>query len=244
LLKLLSLHLCAFAFNFFNETKTMKIALFGYGKMGKLVHNVAQARNHSIVSMIDSKTSCSTELLKQADVCIDFSTPQAVLKHVKLAASLKKNIVIGTTGWHEELKEVNDIVRESSIGLLHAPNFSLGIALFLKIIEQTAKVMSPFGQYEVGGIEMHHAEKKDSPSGTAKAIESRLNQPITFSTVRVGHIPGTHSVIYDSPADSITLTHTARSREGFAEGAIRAAEWVEGKKGIFTLDDLLREIYL
>lgn len=218
----------------------MKIALIGYGKMGKLVHKVAEEKGHSIVAVIDSKTSGS---IAEADVCIDFSVPNAVVKNVELAASLGKNIVVGTTGWHEEMEAIRNIVNRSSIGLLHAPNFSLGIALFLKMIEQTAGLMAPFNQYGVAGIEMHHETKLDAPSGTAKAIASRLKQPVEFSSVRVGHIPGTHSVIYDCPVDTITLTHTARNREGFAEGAITAAEWLEGKKGIFTLDDLIKGLH-
>jgi 4-hydroxy-tetrahydrodipicolinate reductase len=217
--------------------------------MGKLVHEQAKVKGHSIVAVIDSKTRMSDpstiQSISLCDVCIDFSTPHAVLENVKTLASLKKNMVVGTTGWNDDSEEIQHIVNTSAIGFLHAPNFSLGIALFLKVIEQTAALMAPFGQYEVAGTEIHHSTKLDSPSGTAKAIECRLNHhkqhsPVAFSSIRVGHVPGIHSVMYDSPADTITLTHTARSREGFAQGAITAAEWLEGKKGMYTLDDLLR----
>lgn len=229
----------------------MKIALIGYGKMGRLIHHLATIKGHSIVAVIHSKTSFSDtktiELINEADICIDFSIPEVVLTNVKWIASLKTNIVMGTTGWHDDFEEIKQIVDASDIGFLHAPNFSLGIALFLKMVEQTAELITPFKQYDIAGIEMHHREKLDSPSGTAKAIENRLNSlrlnaPTKFSSVRAGYMPGTHSVIYDSQVDSITLTHTARSREGFAEGAITAAEWLEGKQGMFTLDDLMKGI--
>lgn len=220
----------------------MKIALIGYGKMGKMIHSIAEARGHTITAIVDSKSSL--DIVADAEVCIDFSAPDAVLENIKTLAPLKKNIVMGTTGWSEHLPEIHQIIKKSEIGFLHSPNFSIGVALFIKTLEHTAKMMSSFNQYEVGGIEIHHSKKLDAPSGTAKAIEDKLNQfhqlcPISFSSVRVGDVPGTHSVIYDSPVDTITLTHTARNRQGFAEGAVFAAEWLVEKKGIFTLDDLI-----
>jgi 4-hydroxy-tetrahydrodipicolinate reductase len=220
----------------------MKIALIGYGKMGKMIHEIALAKGHSITAIIDSK-SC-LEQITNAEICIDFSTPYAVLENIRTIAFLKKNIVMGTTGWSQHLPEIASIIQEAGIGFLYSPNFSIGIALFLKILEQTAKIMSQHNQYEVGGIEIHHSKKKDSPSGTAKAIETQINQfhqltPLLFSSVRIGDVPGTHTVIYDSSIDTITLTHTARNRQGFAEGAVSAAEWLIGKIGIFTLDDLI-----
>lgn len=225
----------------------MKIALIGYGRMGKMIHTLAKDRGFEVVATIDSKSllAAHRSALSTADLCIDFSTPNAVLENVKFLASLKKDIVMGTTGWHEHLPEIQNIVNESKIGFLHSPNFSIGVSLFLKVIEQTALLMASFNQYEAAGIEVHHSKKLDSPSGTAKAIETKLNshtnKPVTFTSVRVGDVPGTHSVIYDSPADTITLTHAARNREGFAHGALTAAHWLKGKQGIFTLDDLLKE---
>lgn len=227
----------------------MKIALLGYGKMGQLIHSLAEARGHTIVAVCNSTNPItsppSQKEIAQADVCIDFSTPDSVLDNVKTVAKLKTNIVIGTTGWTEHLPEIQEIVRKSSIGLLHSPNFSLGVALFLKMIEKAANLVAPFEEYELAGLEIHHSQKIDRPSGTAKAIEhaiaSQHPRPPTFTSIRVGNTPGTHSVVLDSPADTITLTHTARNREGFAHGAITAAEWLKGKKGVFGLDDLIKE---
>jgi len=230
----------------------MKLALIGHGNMGKLIHKLAEEKGDEIVAIIDSKNPLRTKSnssISLADVCIDFSTPQTVLQNVKFLASLKKDIIMGTTGWDDDhLLKIKQIIAESKTGFLYSPNFSIGIALFLKIIDHAAKLMTSYtfsesNPYEVAGIEMHHSKKLDSPSGTANAIANQLNQyhspPVVFSSVRVGSIPGTHSIIYDSPVDSITLTHTARNREGFAEGALTAAQWIIGKKGVFTLDDML-----
>jgi 4-hydroxy-tetrahydrodipicolinate reductase len=228
----------------------MKIALIGYGKMGKMIHQLAEKAGESIVAIVDSKnplsSSSTQKALEEADVCIDFTNPDTVVENIKILSSLKKDVVVGTTGWDDNLQEVKKIVNDAHIGLLYSPNFSIGIALFLNIIEKAAALMAPFEQYELAGLEIHHSKKIDKPSGTAKAIENRLHkispQPsINFTSVRVGEVPGTHSIIYDSPVDTITLTHTARTREGFAGGALNAARWIKGRKGIFTLDDLLKE---
>lgn len=239
----------------------MKIALIGYGKMGKMVESAALSKSYTIVSKIDShQQSISKESLANADICIDFSHPNCVVNNVKSIAALKKNIVMGTTGWYDHLDLVKEIVNNADIGFLYSPNFSLGVSLFLEIVAQAAALMAPFESYDVGGFEIHHNQKADSPSGTAKAIAKRLlanlprkkeviyGQPnqqihpdtIHFSSTRFGSVPGTHSVAFDSNSDSITLTHTARNREGFANGAIRAAEWLVGKKGFYTNEDILK----
>ncbi len=222
----------------------MKIALIGYGKMGKAVEQHAIAKGHTIVATIDSKGSF--EDLTAADICIDFTRPDCALNNIQKVAALKKNLIMGTTGWHDQLETARAIVKDASIGFLFAPNFSLGIALFLQMVEHAAKLIAPFNCYDVSGIEIHHNQKLDSPSGTAKNIIEKLqahlpnNQvPIEFSSLRVGSVPGTHTTLFDSPADTITLTHTARNRDGFASGAIVAAEWLQGKTGFFTLSDML-----
>lgn len=224
----------------------MKIGLIGYGNMGKMVEQIAVSKGHSIAAIIDSKSS-NLDALKAADICIDFTHPHCVLQNIKNVASLGKNLVVGTTGWYEQLDEAIHLAKNANIGLLYAPNFSLGITLFLNIIAHAAKVIAPYQAYDVSGIEIHHNKKADIPSGTAKAITDHLHKHISredheihFASVRVGAAPGTHSVIFDSPADTITLTHTARNREGLAEGAIYAAKWLLGKQGVFTLDDILR----
>lgn len=226
----------------------MKIALIGYGKMGKIVHQIAASQGHSIVAIIDStntlKTQASFDAIAQAEICIDFSIPQCVLENVTAIASLKKNLILGTTGWTEHLEKVKAVVKNEEIGLLYSPNFSIGVALFLKLLDKAAEYMAPFKDYEAAGIEMHHSQKLDAPSGTAKQIEKTLShhfsKPINFSSIRVGKVPGTHTVLFDSAFDTITLTHTARNREGFAKGAIAAGEWLRGKKGVYTLEDFIK----
>lgn len=240
----------------------MKIALIGYGKMGKMVEQVAMSKGYSIMAKIAPQQqyqAITPESVGQADICIDFSHPSCAFENIKLAAALGKNIVMGTTGWYHHIDAVKSIIKDADVGFLYSPNFSLGIALFLEIISQAASLISPFDAYDVGGYEIHHNQKEDSPSGTAKAIIKRLlshiphkkdviysvdntaisPEHIHFTSMRTGSVPGTHSVFFDSPADTITLTHTARNREGFASGAIRAAEWLQGKKGFFSLNDML-----
>lgn len=225
----------------------MKIALIGYGRMGKWLDSLARKLGIDVVSILQkqNKTEAKTILgLQQADVWLDFSHSMAVLEHVKRAAEQKKNLLIGTTGWEEELPKVRDMVIESGIGCLFSPNFSMGVLLFYALTQQAARLAHRYGEYEAAGWEVHHSEKKDSPSGTAKALHHVLQRewgldPISpFASVRCGHEPGTHTVLFSSSCDTISLTHEAHSREGFAKGALFAAEWLCGKKGFFTIDDL------
>ena len=237
----------------------MKIALIGHGKMGKLIEVIALSKKHEIVATATSKQDHLQHLIEPADVCIDFSIPSIALKTVETCAKMKKNLVMGTTGWYEHLPFVQKTVTEAGIGFLYAPNFSVGVNLFLKIVQEAAKLVENFPEYDIGMIEKHHNQKKDSPSGTALAIANALLAQITrknslvsdrldrqvepaelhIATLRCGQIPGSHTVLFDSPADTITLTHEARSRDGFASGAVFAAEWLEGKKGFYTLQDTL-----
>ncbi len=203
----------------------MNIFLFGYGKMGKMVEAVTKERHHSIVLSID-----------ECDACIDFSSADGVLDHVKKACKAKVPIVIGTTGWDNYLAEAKELVNNSGNAALFAPNFSIGVALFRKLLKQANLLFSDFA---IAGIECHHDQKKDAPSGTAKAIEEELNLPSPFSSIRCGSIVGKHSLLFDSPSETITLTHEAKNREGFALGAVKGAEWIVGQKGWFSLDDML-----
>ena len=238
----------------------MKIILIGYGKMGHLVEDIAKQKDHQIVARIQSSTSIAEQQLKEADLCIDFSTPESVLQNVHLIAKSKKNIVMGTTGWYDQMEEVKKIVKEHDIGFLFSPNFSVGLHLFRKIVENAAQLINDIEEYDVAGYEIHHNQKADSPSGTAKSLMDNILQKIKrkknplyemgdrqitpeelhFTSIRCGFVPGTHTLIFDSPADTITLTHQARNREGFARGAVTAAEWLVEKKGFFTLDDIIR----
>lgn len=211
----------------------LNIALFGHGKMGEMVEACALQRGHSLVKDRDNP-----------DLFIDFTVPDAVLGNVRKAVALKKNIVIGTTGWEAHFNEVRKIVENEGIGLLYSPNFSIGIHLFAQIVKEAAQLIDSFEEYDIGLIESHHKQKIDSPSGTAKMLLQTLNQnlqrkqTVQTTSFRCGSIPGTHTVIFDSPADTIQITHEARNREGFALGAVKAAEWLHGKKGLYQFEDI------
>jgi 4-hydroxy-tetrahydrodipicolinate reductase len=230
----------------------MKIAMIGYGKMGQLIEEIALKKEHEICAKIDSKLptqKVTPDLLKKADVCIDFSQPGDVLDHIRVAGQAKVNLVMGTTGWYEHLSIAQEMVKESGIGFLYSPNFSIGVNLFFKIVSAAAHLMNEFDDYDVAGIEYHHNEKKDAPSGTAEHLTRILlnnvarKQSLQFSSVRCGSIPGTHSILFDSPADTLTLSHEARNRSGFAAGALVAADWLKNRKGFYTFDDVLKDLY-
>jgi 4-hydroxy-tetrahydrodipicolinate reductase len=227
-----------------------------------MIEQLAPGKGHQIVSKVSPKeptTSITIESVASADVCLDFSHPHAVLNNIKSAASCGKNIVVGTTGWYSQLSEVQKIVEKYGVGLVYSPNFSIGVRLFLKMVEEAALLMDLYDEYDVAGFEAHHAKKLDCPSGTAEAMMSRLlntiqrkkkirinslrepleKDEIHLSSLRCGSIPGEHRVIFDSGYDTIEIKHSARSREGFAHGALTAAEWLQDKKGFFTLDALL-----
>jgi 4-hydroxy-tetrahydrodipicolinate reductase len=246
----------------------MKISLVGYGRMGHLLHKVAEEQGHEIISIIDPNSSEATHKeitegsLRNTEVVIDFSSPEAVLENVKKVASFKKNIVVGTTGWYENLEEIKKVVEKSGIGFIFSPNFSLGVNAFFKITRNVARIFNKLKDYDVYGIEYHHSRKKDSPSGTAKKLGEivleeidrkkelqveKLDRPIKkeelhFASVRGGEFPGTHEIGFDSEADTIKLVHIARSRKGFALGALKAAEFIRDKKGFYTIEDLVKEI--
>lgn len=227
----------------------MKIALIGYGKMGKMIETTAQKAGHEIVSIVDPSVfgNCINEKsLQDAEVCIDFSNPSTVLDNIKTLVHSGKNVVMGTTGWDKHVAIVEKWVENQGTGFLYAPNFSIGVNLFLKIIEQASKIMQNSKEHDVAGYESHHNQKVDTPSGTAKSIANivgrQYNKPaeaIPISSIRCGNDPGKHTVIFDSPFDTITLTHQSRNREGFAKGAVTAAEWLAGRKGFFTIEDVL-----
>jgi 4-hydroxy-tetrahydrodipicolinate reductase len=221
----------------------VKIALLGYGKMGKLIEQLALEQGHTIVFRASRKTPDA--FISNADVCIDFSHPECALSNLLLAAKARKNVVMGTTGWEDHLAAAQQIISEYNIAMIHSSNFSIGAHLFKLLAEEAAKLMRQHTCYDVSGWEIHHKHKADAPSGTAKtlakAIQEKMEKhtPITFSSIRCGENPGTHTVVFDSMADEITLCHKARNRQGFAQGALEAAAWLKGKKGYFTLDDMI-----
>ena len=242
----------------------MKIALLGYGKMGQIIDQLATDRGHEIVLKIDENTvaDLTIENLKQADVAIDFSTPETVFRHIQLCFDAGTPIVVGTTGWYGKLQEVKNSCDAGNKTLLYASNFSIGVNVFFHINKVLAKVMNRYSQYDVQLEEIHHLAKLDSPSGTAMTLAEdiidELDRKNEWVNELVGHdkelilthdqllieshrikaVPGTHTVIYSSEVDEIEMKHTAHSRAGFALGAVLAAEWLQNRRGFFSVSDM------
>jgi 4-hydroxy-tetrahydrodipicolinate reductase len=236
----------------------MKIILLGYGKMGKEIEKIALSRNHEIVHRIDMDNKYLLNELIQgyADVAIEFTQPDAAFENIKACLDKRIPVVSGTTGWLGRKAELEAIVKKNDGAFFYASNFSVGVNLFFHFNKMMAKMMNGFAEYDVELEEVHHIYKKDAPSGTAitaaEGILTNLERKNTWSLnqvtskeelrivdKRIAAVPGTHTVLYHSPIDSIELRHTAYSREGFATGAVLAAEYVQGKKGIFGMSDML-----
>lgn len=242
----------------------LKITLVGYGKMGRLLKLKAEERGHSIVGKVTSSTSPKDfeEALRDADVCLVFTSPSTIVATLERLMALKKTVVVGTTGWEASLPAIHMLAKKQNVGFMYAPNFSMGMWLFSQMVKNAAILMRNFEEYDVGGMESHHAEKKDAPSGTAKAlvqlvlthcprkkkgIFDRLSAPrkpdeLHFASLRSGFDPGMHQFSFDSPWDTLTLKHQAKNREGFVAGALRAAEWLVDKRGVFTFDDMCSDL--
>lgn len=231
----------------------MKIALLGYGRMGKAIEEIARDRGHEIVSIHD-KDRIEGDL-SQADIAINFSIPSAAVSNLKIAFDNKVPVVCGTTGWLEQLNEIHDYCKSKKSGFLYASNFSIGVNLFFKLNELTARLMK--GQnnnYSAHLEETHHIHKLDAPSGTAITLAEGIiaqndhytqwsmdqdTNALKISAYREGEVPGTHTITYGSDVDEISIEHKAHSRQGFALGAVIAAEWLQGKEGIFSMNDVL-----
>ena len=230
----------------------MKVALLGYGKMGKLIEEIALREGWEVDPKLDihnnpSAGGITAESMAGVNVAIDFSQPDCVVQNIEAAARLGINLVIGTTGWLAARSRVERLILESGIGLVYASNFSVGMNLFFEIVSRAAQVVSKAPQYDPFLAEAHHAAKKDAPSGTALSLlelmRPYLHKPEpSIASTRAGHIPGNHVVGFDSEADTIILEHRARNRQGFAEGAVLAARWIAGKKGFYDFRDIFREI--
>ena len=242
----------------------LKIALIGYGQMGKLIEQLAPQNNCEIVAIIDPLlgNEINAETVANVDVCIEFSTPNAAFENIKKLIDLGKNIITGTTGWYNDLDKIKLMVEKKETGFIYGSNFSVGMNLFFSIIESASKLMNDAEDYDLFGLEMHHNKKKDSPSGTAKVLSeiilrnidrktkpqyNKLDRKIDqnefhFASIRSGNIPGMHSISFDSEADTIELKHTARNRNGLALGAIKAAKWINNKTGFYNFADNLNEI--
>ena len=230
----------------------MKIALLGYGKMGKVIEKIALDRGHEIVL---KKSSNSTyDGLSNADVAIDFSVPESAVCNISECFDTNVPVVCGTTGWLDQYDKMVSFCKEKNGSFIYASNFSLGVNIFFELNEYLAKIMSKIDQYKVSMEEIHHTQKLDAPSGTAISLAKgiienskyknwTLNNPevdeIKIDAKRIENVPGTHSIFYDSNVDQIEIKHTAHNREGFALGAVIAAEWIQNKKGVFTMKDVL-----
>lgn len=230
----------------------MKIALFGYGKMGKMIEQIAQNRNHTIVAKID--TNSESINYSDFDVAIDFSMPNAAFDNI--TGCLKHNVPVisGTTGWLEHYEEAVDLCTENKGAMIYASNFSLGVNIFFELNVYLAKMMRHLDQYAISMEEIHHTQKLDAPSGTAISLakgvienseytgwqlDKATDREIPITAKRIEKVPGTHTVSYDSTIDRIDIQHTAHNREGFALGAVIAAEWIIGKTGVYTMKDVL-----
>ncbi len=222
----------------------MRILIIGYGRMGKLVESLSPEYGLEVAGTVDIAEAATPQMWPEADVAIDFSIADAVPDNARRLAERRMNIVIGTTGWSAREADVRRAVEQAGIGVVAAPNFALGVNLFVALIERAAQLFGSQAAFGAWIHEAHHAAKRDAPSGTALLLEAAMkehafNRPIDVSSTRAGSIPGTHTIGFDAPGETVTLTHTARDRSGFARGALEAARWVHGRKGWFTMKDVL-----
>jgi 4-hydroxy-tetrahydrodipicolinate reductase len=231
----------------------MKIALLGYGKMGKVIEKIALTRGHSIVARIDKNTEEFD--LNLADVAIDFSVPNAAYKNICLALNNDIPIISGTTGWLKDHDKVVELCRNKNGAFIYASNFSLGVNILFELNKQLAKMMKNLKDYDLSIEEIHHTQKQDAPSGTAISLAEDIIKETSFVNwslkpekkenkipilaKRIGNVPGTHKVDYSSEIDQIRIQHTAHNRQGFGLGAVIAAEWIIGKSGVFSMNDVL-----
>jgi 4-hydroxy-tetrahydrodipicolinate reductase len=226
-----------------------KLALVGHGKMGRLIEQLAPDFEFEVTLALSGVnnsdgSAITPEAFRDIDVAIEFSTPEAASKNLIRLAEASVPAVTGTTGWLQHLPEITAAVERSGTGLVWSPNFSVGVAVFRKLAARAAELFRDEQEYGAWAWEIHHDAKKDAPSGTLLSVvrtmeESGYKRAIDMSSNRAGKHPGTHEIGFDSAADTITLRHAARSREGFARGALKAAEWILGRKGVFTFDDVL-----
>ena len=236
----------------------MNILLIGYGKMGKMIEDIALLRNHNIAHVIDKEEDWDNLDVKEIDVAIDFSSPYTVVDNIVACFNLNIPIVVGTTGWYGRLNELKELAIKEERGLFVASNFSIGMYIFNKLNEQLSKLMNNHPTYDVSIEEIHHIHKLDAPSGTAITLaetiidnldrknkwelncEKEESNIINITSQRIGQVPGTHTITYSSEVDDIILTHQAHNRNGLAVGAVLAAEFMNGKKGFYNIKDLIK----
>lgn len=220
-----------------------RLAISGYGKMGKLVEQLAPEYGFTVVYVVDELESRGDPV--DLDVAVDFSAPAAVVPNVEKFAALGVNMVIGTTGWLDRFDDVSALAEQHEIGVVWSPNFSIGVNIFVQLVEEAARHFANQPEYGAWAWEIHHATKKDCPSGTLLKLVEKMRQAgyersVDVCGSRAGAHPGTHEIGFDSAADTITLRHTARNREGFARGALHAAKWIIGRKGVHEFGEVLK----
>lgn len=226
----------------------MRILVLGRGKTGALVAELARTRGHEVQSLAGKENqdgrALTLDLLKQIDVAIDFTTPQAVIPNIIRCVEARTPIVVGTTGWYQHLEKVKELVHERKTGFLYGSNFSIGVNLFFRAVEAISPILK--GEYQGTIVEKHHAQKKDKPSGTAATLQKLLHSAsgvkVDITSIREGDAVGMHLISLDSPNDTILLTHDAKSRTGFAEGAVRAAEWIRGRTGFYEFKEIIEQL--
>lgn len=224
-----------------------RLAIIGLGKMGRAVEQLAPSQDFEVVARIDplggDARDVTAETLSGADIAVEFTTPEAAPGNVQACVAAGCPVVVGTTGWDDRRGEIERLVQERGGALLAAPNFSLGVAAFAMIVEAAAAAMRRVPGFDVHLVETHHAQKRDAPSGTALALAgaaaAELGREVPITSVRTGSVPGVHELIFDAQFEQIRLVHVARDRRVFAEGALRAAHWLVGRRGIFSLRDVL-----
>lgn len=225
-----------------------KLAIIGDGKMGQAIRLLALERGWRVTAVVGERESAdgvgiSRLSLGEPDVAVEFTQPSAAVPNVMACLRARVPVVVGTTGWYDSLQEVTRVATETGTGLLWSPNFSLGVNVLIELARYAAGLMSHLEDFDAHIVETHHAKKKDAPSGTAiaiaKAASDALERPIPTTSVRTGFVPGTHELVFDAAFEQLSLTHIARDRRVFAEGALKAADWLVGRKGVFTMRDVL-----
>lgn len=231
------------------KASPLNFALVGHGKMGRAIEELAAERSFNVRLILTAESNpdgagITKKNLDGIDVALDFTTPSAAVENIRRVTALGCPMVVGTTGWHERLEEVRRHVEASGVGVVYAANFSIGVQLFYRIARAAAEAFAPFSAYEPYIAEAHHRAKRDAPSGTALELKRRVEPALAgrempVASLRAGFIPGTHELGFDSEGETVIVRHTARGRRGFAEGALYAARWVVGKRGLFSFADVL-----
>jgi 4-hydroxy-tetrahydrodipicolinate reductase len=228
---------------------SIPLAIVGCGKMGRLVEQLADEYGFHAAARFSSSnvSTLSRESLHGATVAVEFTNPSAAPGNIRRLASLGVSCVCGTTGWYEQLPQIRETVASAQTALVYAPNFSVGVNVFLEVVARAAELFAQHPEYEAWGWEIHHSAKQDAPSGTLKKLADEIRGAgftggLTLNSNRAGAHPGTHEIGFDSAADTVTLRHTARNREGFARGALQAAQWIAGKRGVFEFRQIVPEL--